>query len=56
MRKPSFRTSVTGLSFSILMLAAPAFASVAPFDPDSPWLLGDWAGYRKHLADEGVDF
>lgn len=56
MRKPSFRTSVTGLSFSILMLAAPAFASVTPFDPDSPWLLGDWAGYRKHLADEGVDF
>lgn len=54
--RASRTTVLTRFSCSLLFLAAPVFANDAPFDPDSPWLLGDWAGNRKHLADEGVDF
>ncbi|MTD25370.1 carbohydrate porin [Erwinia sorbitola] len=54
--RTSLKTCLTFISFSFAFLVSPALAGAAPFDPDSPWLLGDWGGYRKHLADEGVKF
>lgn len=54
--RASRTTVLTRFSCSLLFLATPVLANDAPFDPDSPWLLGNWVGYRKHLADEGVDF
>ncbi|MGV3344607.1 carbohydrate porin [Enterobacteriaceae bacterium LUAb1] len=43
-------------SLGLLLLSAPGFADYAPFDPNSPWLLGDWGGYRSQLKQDGVDF
>lgn len=37
--------------------SAPAAApSYAPFQIDSPWLFGDWHGYRSDLKARGIDF
>ncbi|WP_075182859.1 carbohydrate porin [Pantoea sp. 1.19] len=45
---------LTGIA--TLLLSGAALADRAPFDPDSPWLLGDWGGYRSQLQQDGVDF
>lgn len=45
------------LSGALFMLALPGLAHAAdPFSVDSPWMLGDWGGYRSELQQDGVNF
>ncbi|WP_225920138.1 carbohydrate porin [Pseudomonas vanderleydeniana] len=38
-----------------LTLGASCANAAEAFDPDSPWMLGDWGGSRSDLARRGVD-
>jgi len=48
----SLLASALGLAF----ISSSVWADQTPFSLDSPWLLGDWGGYRTQLQQEGVDF
>ncbi|MDE1165109.1 MAG: carbohydrate porin [Pseudomonas sp.] len=54
--KKSARNRLVQLSvLSALSLAGTAHAYDA-FDPESPWMLGDWGGARTDLLNKGYDF
>lgn len=44
------------LAAPLLCVLASTAHGATPFDPDSPWMLGDWNGTRSELADRGYDF
>lgn len=55
-RKPRHKKGAGLLSLGLVLCSFTALADSTPFSPDSPWMLGDWAGYRKAMSDRGVDF
>lgn len=49
--------SLPVVSGVLFMLALPGFAQAADaFSVDSPWMFGDWGGYRSDLQQDGVKF
>lgn len=54
--KPWQKTTAGFLPLGLVLISFTTLADNKPFSLNSPWLLGDWAGYRQQLADDGVDF
>lgn len=55
-RKPWQKKKAGLLPLGLALVSFSTLADTPPFSLDSPWLLGDWGGYRQKLADDGVDF
>ncbi|MBK0032784.1 carbohydrate porin [Erwinia sp. S43] len=54
--KPWQKKKAGLLPLGLVLVSFSALADTPPFSLDSPWLMGDWGGYRQKLADDGVDF
>lgn len=52
----SLKRSVLISSLGLALFSAGAQADQSPFAYDSPWMFGDWGGYRTQLKQDGVDF
>ncbi|WP_373890224.1 hypothetical protein [Klebsiella variicola] len=55
MKIKSNRHFVSAVCIASIFYSASSMAADA-FDFNSPWLLGDWGGYRNELSENGMDF
>lgn len=55
---PQLSSQLGKLLLTSLLAAACSFSNAQAADAfsyDSPWMFGDWNGYRSHLKDDGID-
>jgi porin len=51
------RTTLTKTSVAMLLLCgATSSQALEAFNPESPWMLGDWGGLRSELLEKGYTF
>src|SRR5476651_327913 len=51
------RTTLTKTSVAMLLLCgATSSQAQEAFNPESPWMLGDWGGLRSELLEKGYTF
>ncbi|KAB0496010.1 porin, partial [Pseudomonas lini] len=53
----SNRTTRNKISMALLLLCgATSSQAQEAFNPESPWMLGDWGGLRSELLEKGYTF